>query len=54
MVAVLDGYSTTATPDELRRFADIMQSGSDREQKAAVDQAGNIGLAYMAAHRVGG
>lgn len=51
---VLDSYAKSASPDELRQFADVLRLGNEQEQKAAVEAAGEKGLAAMAAERPGG
>ena len=42
---VLDNFVSVSTPEELRRFADVMQFGTEEEQTAAVDAAGEKGEA---------
>jgi hypothetical protein len=54
ITSVLDSYARSASPDELRRFADVLQSGNEQEQNAAIQAAGEKGLAAMAAKRPGG
>jgi len=45
---VLNHYVSVATDDELREFVRVMQSGTKAEQEAAVEVAGDKGLAAMA------
>ncbi len=54
ITSILDSYVKGASPDELRHFADVLRSGSEQEQKAAVEAAGEKGLAAMASDRPGG
>jgi hypothetical protein len=45
---VLKPFVEVSTPDELRKFADTMQSGTEQQQKAAVDAAAAKALNAMA------
>jgi hypothetical protein len=51
---VLKGFAAASTDAELREFVRVMQSGTDAEQKAAVESAGEKGLQALAAARRGG
>jgi hypothetical protein len=46
---VLKEFAAASTDAELRDFVRVMQSGTDAEQKAAVDAAGEKGLQAMSA-----
>jgi hypothetical protein len=47
IVPVLEGYARVANEDELRQFVNVLQTGSDDQQRAAVKHAGEIGLRAM-------
>jgi hypothetical protein len=44
---VLEEFAAASTDAELREFVRVMQSGTDAEQKAAVDAAGEKGLGAL-------
>jgi hypothetical protein len=46
---VLDGFAQASTDEQLRDFVQVMQTGSEDEQKAAVDAAAETGLNVLAA-----
>ena len=48
---VLTEFATAATDAELREFVRVMQSGTDTEQRAAVDAAAEKGLVSLSAAR---
>ena len=50
---VLKGFAAASTDAELREFVRVMQSGTDAEQKTAVESAGEKGLRALAAARPG-
>jgi hypothetical protein len=51
---VLKEFAAASTDAELREFVRVMQSGTDAEQKAAVEAAGEKGLLALSAERPGG
>jgi hypothetical protein len=51
---VLKEFAAASTDAELREFVRAMQSGTDAEQNAAVEAAGEKGLAALSAARPGG
>lgn len=51
---VLKEFAAAATDAELRDFVRVMQSGTDAEQKAAVEAAGEKGLQALSAAGPGG
>jgi hypothetical protein len=51
---VLRGFAAASTDAELREFVRVMQSGTDAEQRAAVDAASEKGLEAESAARTGG
>jgi hypothetical protein len=51
---VLKEFAAASTDAELREFVRVMQSGTDAEQKAAVEAAGEKGLQALSAARPGG
>lgn len=44
---LLQGFVLTSSPDELCRFAEVLRTGSDQEQEAAVRDAGEKALAAL-------
>ncbi len=50
---LLAAFARASSNEQLRDFVKVMQSGSEIEQKTAVDAAGEVGLQAMAA-RPGG
>jgi hypothetical protein len=51
---VLREFAAASTDAELREFVRVMQSGTDAEQRAAVEAAGEKGLKALSAARPGG
>ena len=51
---VVKEFAAASTDAELREFVRVMQSGTDAEQEAAVDAAGEKGLQAMSAAPPGG
>ena len=51
---VLKEFAAASTDAELRKFVRVMQSGTEAEQKAAVEAAGEKGLQAMSAAPPGG
>jgi hypothetical protein len=51
---VLKEFASASTDAELREFVRVMQSGTEAEQKAAVEAAGEKGLQAMSAAPPGG
>jgi hypothetical protein len=50
---VLAGFARASSSEELRVFVNVMQNGSESEQRQAIDQAGERGLNAIAAARPG-
>lgn len=46
-------FADASSADELRGFVNVMQNGSESEQRQAVDQAGNRGVNAALAVRPG-